>query len=67
MAIGWKNRTFAGSEGGGGAIAHTLIEIANLNGMDPQAWLTHVLSRIAEQKITRLDELLPYCYATQAV
>ncbi len=45
------------------AIAYTLIETAKLNGVDPQAWLTDVLSRIADHKITRLDELLPWRYA----
>jgi hypothetical protein len=30
-----------------------------LNGVDPQASLTDVLSRIADHKITRIDELLP--------
>ena len=33
-------------------IAYTLIEPAKLNGVDPHAWLTDVLSRI--------DELLPW-------
>jgi transposase len=60
-----SNWLFAGSEGGGtaGAIAYTLIETAKLNGVDPQAWLTDVLGRIAEHKINRLDELLPWIYA----
>jgi hypothetical protein len=34
-----------------------------LDGVDPQAWLTNVLSRIADHKITRIDELLPWHYA----
>jgi transposase len=53
------------SEGGGrsAAIAYTLIESAKLNGVDPQAWLTDVLGRIADHKITRIDELLPWRYA----
>jgi len=65
VAIGRKNWTFAGSEGGGKAmaIAYTLIETAKLNGVDPQAWLTDVLARIADHKITRIDELLPWRYA----
>ena len=65
IAIGRKNWLFAGSEGGGRstAIAYTLIETAKLNGVDPQAWLTHVLGRIADHKITRIDELLPWRYA----
>jgi hypothetical protein len=44
------------------AIAFTLIETAKLNGVDPQAWLTNVLSRIADHKINRIDELLPWNY-----
>ncbi len=56
---------FAGSERGGKAmaIAFTLIETAKLNGVDPQAWLTVVLSRVADHKITKLDELMPWRYA----
>ena len=42
---------------------YTLIETAKLNGVDPQAWLTDTLDRIAEHKITKLDELLPWRYA----
>ncbi len=48
------------------AIAFTLIETANLNNVDPQAWLTWVLSQIADHKITRLVELLPWHYAATA-
>ena len=68
IALGRKNFLFVGSEGGGksAAIAYTLIESAKLNGVDPQAWLTDILGRIAEHKITRLDELLPWRYAAAA-
>ena len=68
VAIGRKNWMFSGSEGGGKAmaIAYTLIERAKLNRVHPQAWLTWVLDRIADHKITRLDELLPWRYAAQA-
>jgi transposase len=57
-----------GSEGGGksAAIAYTLIETGKLNGVNPQTWLTDILSRIAEHKITRLDELMPWRYAATA-
>jgi len=67
VAIGRKNWMFAGSERGGKAmaIAFTLIETAKLNGVDPQAWLTDVLNRIADHKITKLDELMPWRYAAQ--
>ncbi len=65
VALGRKNYLFMGSERGGksAAIAYTLIEPAKLNGVDPQAWLTDILARIADHKITRLDELLPWHYA----
>ena len=33
---------------------------------DPQVWLTDTLNRIADHKITRLDELLPWRYAASA-
>lgn len=67
VAIGRKNWMFAGSEGGGKAmaVAFTLIETAKLNGVDPQAWLSWVLERIADHKINRLDELMPWRYAEQ--
>jgi transposase len=65
VALGRKNFLFVGSEGGGkaAAIAYTLVETAKLNGIDPQAWLTDVLNGIADHKINRLDELLPWRYA----
>src|SRR3954447_13073743 len=68
VALGRKNFLFVGSEGGGrsAAIAYTLIQSAKLNGVDPQAWLTSVLGRIADHKITRIDELLPWRYAAAA-
>ena len=68
VALGRKNYLFVGSEGGGNAaaIAYTLIETAKLNGVDPQAWLTDVRARIADHKITRIDELMPWSYAAKA-
>lgn len=66
VALGRKNWMFAGSQRGGKAmaIAFTLIETAKLNNVDPQAWLTDVLSRIADHKITKLDELMPWNYTS---
>ena len=68
IALGRKNWLFAGSERGGksAAIAYTLIETAKHNGVDPQAWLTDVLGRIADHKINRIDELLPWRYAQRS-
>ncbi len=31
-----------------------------MNGVDPQAWLSDVLARIADHPAHRLDELLPW-------
>ena len=64
IAIGRKNYMFVGSERGGksAAIIYTLIETAKLNGVNTQAWLTWVLERIADHKINRIDELLPWNY-----
>ena len=44
------------------AIIYSLIETAKLNNVDPQAWLTDTLSRIADHKINKIDELLPGKY-----
>ena len=62
VALGRKNYLFVGSQTGGksAAIAYTLIETAKLNAVDPQAWLTDTLARIADHKINRIDDLLPW-------
>ena len=62
VALGRKNYLFLGSQTGGksAAIAYTLIETAKLNGVDPQAWLADTLARIADHKINRIDDLLPW-------
>ncbi|MEP0670840.1 MAG: transposase domain-containing protein [Sulfitobacter pontiacus] len=31
-----------------------------MNKVDPEAWLTWVLARVADQKITQLQELMPW-------
>ena len=69
VALGRKNYLFVGSEGGGksAAIAYTLIETAKLNNVDPQAWLTDILRCIADHKINRIDELLPWNWAKNAI
>jgi len=62
VALGRKTYLFVGSQTGGksAAIAYTLIETAKLNGVDPQAWLADTLARIADHKINRINELLPW-------
>lgn len=39
---------------------YSLIVTAKMNGVDPQAWLTDILARIAAHPAHRLDELLPW-------
>jgi len=72
LALGRKNYLFAGSDEGGrrAALMYTLIETARLNDLDPEAWLTDIISRIADHPINRVDELLPWNWtraATQAI
>ena len=37
----------------------SLLETAKMNGLEPHAWLTHVLSRLPSWPEERLHELLP--------
>lgn len=62
LALGRKSWLFAGSERGAerAALMYTLIGIAKLNDLDPQAWLADVLARIADTSQTKLSELLPW-------
>lgn len=62
MTLGRKSWLFCGSDRGGqrAAVMYSLIGTAKLNNVDPQAWLADVLTRIAEQPVTRLDDLLPW-------
>lgn len=62
LALGRKNWLFAGSDAGGqrAAAIYTLIETAKLNGIEPQVYLTNVLTRIADHSVNRVDELLPW-------
>jgi len=65
IAINRKNALFAGHDAGAenwGVIA-SLVETCKLNDVDPQAWLTNVLTRIVNgHKQSQINDLLPWNY-----
>ena len=69
VALGRKNYLFAGSDAGGerAAAIYSLVGSAKLNGLDPQAYLRHVLERIADHPINAVTDLLPWNVATALI
>ena len=66
IALNRKNALFAGSDGGGEhwAVIASLIETCKLNAIDPQAYLTDVITKIVNgHPNSHIDELLPWAYA----
>jgi hypothetical protein len=62
VAVGRKNWMHCGSDAGGerAAAMYSLIGSAKMNGIDPFAYLRHVLTHIADHPINRIDDLLPW-------
>src|SRR3979411_3193410 len=59
LVFTWRRRAPLAS-GPGAAAMYSLIVTAKMNGIDPQAWLADVLSRIAAHPAHRLDEVVPW-------
>jgi transposase len=63
VTLGRKNHLFAGSDGGAErwATIATLITTARLNSVEPEAWLTDILTRLSDgYPMNRIDDLLPW-------
>ncbi|MBE0474813.1 MAG: IS66 family transposase [Rhodoferax sp.] len=60
-AVGRKNWLFSGSLAAGARAADimSLIQTAKMNGIEPLAYLTDVLTRLPTHPNSRIDELLP--------
>ena len=68
IAIRRKAWPFAASDRDGerAAATYSLIVTTKLNDVDPRAWLANVLARIEEDRVSRLDALLPWNWKDQA-
>jgi len=66
IALNRKNALFAGSDAGGAnwALLASLIETCKLNAVNPQAWLTDVLTKLVNNwPNSRLDDLMPWAWS----
>lgn len=65
IAVGRNNWLFVGSDRGGKtmAILRSFVGSCEIVKVDPFAWFQDVLSRLGEQSIHALDELLPHRWA----
>jgi hypothetical protein len=55
-----KNWLFAGSDGERAAAIYSLLGTAELNGVNVKTYLRHVLERLPDHPINRVEELLPW-------
>jgi hypothetical protein len=62
VTIGRRNYLFAGADSGGerAAAIYSLIGTAKLNGVNPEAWLRHVLTHIADHPMNHVDDFPPW-------
>jgi hypothetical protein len=61
IALGRRNWLFTGSERAGrrAAAIQSLLATAQLNGLEPYAWLKDTLEKLPAWPYRRIDELLP--------
>jgi transposase len=65
IALNRKNALFAGSDGGGEhwAVIASLIETCKLIGIEPQAYLADVITKLVNGHLnSKIDDLLPWAY-----
>jgi hypothetical protein len=66
VAVGRRNWLFAGSKAGGerAAAIYSIIETCKLNGVEPFAYISGVMQKIAEGwPNSRIDELMPWAWS----
>lgn len=69
LALTRKNALFAGHDHGaaGWAMIASLLETCKLNGVDPLAWTTDVLTKLVNRwPASKIDDLMPWAYAKKA-
>jgi transposase len=61
LTLGRRNWTFLGSDTGGdrAAVFFTIIQTCKLNGVNPEAYLTDIIRRIAQHPARQINQLLP--------
>jgi transposase len=70
VAVGRRNWLFAGSKTGGerAAAIYTVIQTCKANGLDPQAYITDAIGKIAaDWPAARWNDLIPWNWAAQTV
>ncbi|WP_366930294.1 IS66 family transposase [uncultured Sphingomonas sp.] len=68
VAVGCRNWLFAGSRFGGerAAAVYTVIQTCKGNGVDPEAYITDVIAKVAgDWPASRCDELMPWNWSSE--